>query len=63
MVYLARTEGTNEAVIEWKVDVSTRKMTIKDLKLTFDTKVYENASVRVEFVINNGKSNFCLFYS
>lgn len=63
MVYLARTEGTNEAVIEWKVDVSTRKMTIKDLKLTFDTKVYENASVRVEFVINNGKSNFWIFYS
>lgn len=61
MVYLARTEGTNEAVIEWKVDVSTRKMTIKDLKLTFDTKVYENATVKVEFVINNGEFCFCSF--
>lgn len=62
MVYLARTEGTNEAVIEWKVDVSTRKMTIKDLKLTFDTKVYENATVKVEFVINNGEFCFCFCF-
>lgn len=56
MVYLARTEETDQAIIEWKVDVSTRKLAIKDVQLRCDTKVYESGRIAWEYVLNTGKS-------
>lgn len=55
MVYLARTEDTNEAVIEWKVDALDKGLTIKTVQLRCDSKLYEDAKVSWEFVTNNGE--------
>lgn len=54
MVYLARTEDSDQAIIEWKVDLSARKLSIKDVKFRGDTKLYENATVVWEFLTNTG---------
>lgn len=55
MVYLARNEDTSEAVIEWKFDFAPKKMTIKDVQLKFETKLYENAKIQLQFVTNKGE--------
>lgn len=55
MVYLARTEDTSEALIEWKFDFSPRKMMVKDIKLKFETKLYESAKINLQFVTNKGE--------
>lgn len=63
MVYLARAEDTEQAEIEWKFDFSDRKLTIKDIKLKFDWKTYENGQIEVMF-LHKGKRlsiNFNLF--
>lgn len=54
MVYLARTEDSDQAIIEWKVDLSARKLSIKDVKFRGDTKLYENATIVWEFLTNTG---------
>lgn len=54
MVYLARTEESQKAVIEWKVDVSARKLSIKDIAFRADTKIYEDAKITWEFVTKTG---------
>lgn len=54
MVYLAREEDTPEAVIEWKFDVSMRKLSIKDVQFKCDSKVYENGRVTWEFQTHAG---------
>lgn len=54
MVYLARTEQADEAVVEWKVDVSAWKLSIKTVGFRCETKVYENAKIAWEFVTNTG---------
>lgn len=61
MVYLARTEETDKAVIEWKVDVSGRKLSIKEVHFDCDTKVYENGRIQWEYVLSNGKWGYVLY--
>lgn len=62
MVYLARTEETDKAVIEWKVDVSGRKLSIKDVHFDCETKVYENGRIQWEYVLSNGKWGYVLYF-
>lgn len=60
MVYLARAEDTDTAEIEWKFDFSDRNLTIKDIQLKFDLKIYESGQIDVSF-LHKGK-NFGGFY-
>lgn len=55
MVYLARNEDTTEAFIEWKFDFAPRKLIVKDVQLKFETKLYENAAIKLHFVTNKGE--------
>lgn len=48
MVYLARAEDTDTAQIIWNFDFSTANLKIKQIKLVFDTKIYENGQVHLE---------------
>lgn len=62
MVYLARAEDTDHAEIEWKFDFSDCKLQIKDIKLKFDYKIYENGEIEI-FYLHNGNDDFQFFIS
>lgn len=49
MVYLARAEDTDSAEIGWKFDFSDQKLTIKDIQLKLDTKLYESGVAEISF--------------
>lgn len=53
MVYLARSEDTEHAEIEWKFDFSPHQLKIKTATLKFDTKVYESGNIQLE-ILHNG---------
>lgn len=53
MVYLARTEGTDSAKIQWKFNF---ELPVKDIKLKFDIKIYESGCVDICFLDENGES-------
>ena len=46
MVYLARTEGSNKAFIEWSFDMSKFNKPIKQIKLKSKSKCFENGSIK-----------------
>lgn len=50
MVYLSRAEGTDTAEIQWKFNFSERNLKIKNICLKFDTKLYENGEVDLQFI-------------
>lgn len=54
MVYLARAEDTDEAIIEWKFDFTVVPMSIEDVKIRFDTKLYESAKVDLKYLNEKG---------
>lgn len=54
MVYLSRVEGSEIAEIQWKFDFSVKNLKIKDISLKFDTKLYEDGKVDLQF-ISGGK--------
>ncbi|XP_058833758.1 peptide-N(4)-(N-acetyl-beta-glucosaminyl)asparagine amidase [Topomyia yanbarensis] len=54
MVYLARQEGTEQASISWKFDFSIQGLVVKDIRLTFRTQTYEEASIQVAYVKDDG---------
>lgn len=54
MAYLARAEDTDTAKIIWNFDFAASKLKIKDVKLVFDTKIYENGQVNIE-ISHKGK--------
>lgn len=58
MVYLARTEGSTEASIEWKFNFGD--LHVKKILLRLDTKTYENGSVKLLFLNENGAETQCL---
>jgi peptide-N4-(N-acetyl-beta-glucosaminyl)asparagine amidase len=51
MVYLARTEGSQSARIQWKFNF---ELPVNDIKLKFDIKTYENGCVDICFIDENG---------
>lgn len=54
MVYLSRAEDTNTAQIEWKFDFSKENLKIQNISLVFDSSLYENGEIDLEF-ISGGK--------
>lgn len=52
MAYLCRTEDTDSAEIVWGFDFSKEKLVIKNVSLVFDTKLYENGEISMEFQSN-----------
>ncbi|XP_053684996.1 peptide-N(4)-(N-acetyl-beta-glucosaminyl)asparagine amidase [Sabethes cyaneus] len=56
MVYLARSEGTDEATIRWKFDFSIQGLTVKDIQMTFGTQTYEGATVQITYLKEDGTS-------
>lgn len=50
MTYLARDEDTEKAEIEWKFDFSDSQLKIKDVKLKFDTSIYENGLIDIQIL-------------
>lgn len=55
MTYLARTEDTNEASIEWRFDFTAQDLKISSVFINFETKVYENGRISLLFMNENGK--------
>ncbi|XP_055701462.1 peptide-N(4)-(N-acetyl-beta-glucosaminyl)asparagine amidase isoform X2 [Phlebotomus papatasi] len=54
MTYLARTEDTNEASIEWRFDFTAQDLKISSVFINFETKVYENGRISLLFMNENG---------
>lgn len=50
MAYLSRSEGTNSAEIEWKFDFTNDKLVISDITMDFETKLYEDGEVIIQFI-------------
>lgn len=50
MVYLARTEETNNARIVWKFDFSRTNLKISDIRYKISTKTYESGLIDIKFL-------------
>lgn len=50
MTYLCRAEDADTAEIEWKFDFTKNNLTIREISLAFDTKLYENGDVVLRFI-------------
>uniref|UniRef100_A0A1B0CRQ6 Peptide-N(4)-(N-acetyl-beta-glucosaminyl)asparagine amidase n=1 Tax=Lutzomyia longipalpis TaxID=7200 RepID=A0A1B0CRQ6_LUTLO len=55
MTYLARTEDTNEASIEWRFDFTAQNLSIASVFINFETKIYENGRISLLFMNENGE--------
>ncbi|XP_052872471.1 peptide-N(4)-(N-acetyl-beta-glucosaminyl)asparagine amidase [Anopheles cruzii] len=60
MVYLARTEGTEEASIEWYFDFSVQGLRVKQVELRFGQETYENAKVDLYYIKGDGSQSQAL---
>ncbi|XP_035788576.1 peptide-N(4)-(N-acetyl-beta-glucosaminyl)asparagine amidase-like [Anopheles albimanus] len=60
MVYLARTEGTEEATIEWYFDFSVQGLRVKQIELRFGQETYESAKVELYFIKADGSRSEAL---
>lgn len=61
MSYLCRAEGAESAEIVWKFDFSDVNLKVKDILLMFDTKLYENGNIEIQF-ITGGNLVFIILY-
>ncbi|XP_058121945.1 peptide-N(4)-(N-acetyl-beta-glucosaminyl)asparagine amidase [Anopheles ziemanni] len=57
MVYLARTEGTDEATIEWNFDFSVQGLRVKQVELQFGQETYEGAKVELYYIKSDGSQS------
>uniref|UniRef100_A0AAG5DJ18 Peptide-N(4)-(N-acetyl-beta-glucosaminyl)asparagine amidase n=1 Tax=Anopheles atroparvus TaxID=41427 RepID=A0AAG5DJ18_ANOAO len=57
MVYLARTEGTEEATIEWNFDFSVQGLRVKQVELQFGQETYEGAKVELYYIKSDGSQS------
>nr|XP_040221705.2 peptide-N(4)-(N-acetyl-beta-glucosaminyl)asparagine amidase [Anopheles coluzzii] len=60
MVYLARTEGTDEATIEWNFDFSVQGLRVKQIELRFGQETYEGAKVELYYIKSDGSQSQAL---
>lgn len=63
MVYLARTEDTDEAEIEYKFDFSDLYLKINEISLKFDLKTYESGKINVRFLHKGEPWKHIFFFS
>ncbi|GAB0090344.1 Peptide-N(4)-(N-acetyl-beta-glucosaminyl) asparagine amidase [Sergentomyia squamirostris] len=55
MTYLARTEDTNEASIEWRFDFTPQDLRISSIFINFESKIYESGRISLLFMNENGE--------
>ena len=55
MVYLARTEDTDKAIIQWKFDFSKNNLRIKEFNMQFNRVTYENGNIEIIYLDENDK--------
>ncbi|XP_059609214.1 peptide-N(4)-(N-acetyl-beta-glucosaminyl)asparagine amidase [Phlebotomus argentipes] len=55
MTYLARTEDTSEASIEWRFDFTAQDLRISSVFINFESKVYENGRISLLFMNESGE--------
>ncbi|XP_053676880.1 peptide-N(4)-(N-acetyl-beta-glucosaminyl)asparagine amidase [Anopheles nili] len=60
MVYLARTEGTDEATIEWNFDFSVQGLRVKQIELRFGQETYDGAKVDLYYIKSDGSQSQAL---
>ncbi|XP_035914068.1 peptide-N(4)-(N-acetyl-beta-glucosaminyl)asparagine amidase [Anopheles stephensi] len=60
MVYLARTEGTDEATIEWNFDFSVQGLRVKQIELRFGQETYDGAKVELYYIKSDGTQSQAL---
>ncbi|XP_052895250.1 peptide-N(4)-(N-acetyl-beta-glucosaminyl)asparagine amidase [Anopheles moucheti] len=60
MVYLARTEGTDEATIEWNFDFSIQGLRVKQIELRFGQETYDGAKVELYYIKSDGTQSQAL---
>uniref|UniRef100_A0A182Q7B3 Peptide-N(4)-(N-acetyl-beta-glucosaminyl)asparagine amidase n=1 Tax=Anopheles farauti TaxID=69004 RepID=A0A182Q7B3_9DIPT len=60
IVYLARTEGTDEATIEWNFDFSVQGLRVKQIELCFGQETYEGAKVELYYIKSDGSQSQAL---
>ena len=58
MVYLARTEGSFNAKIQWKFDFSRENFKIKSIEAIIETHKYENGQIIVQYLNDKGAFEF-----
>ena len=58
MVYLARTEGSEQANIKWKFDFTRENLKIKSIEAIIETHKYENGQVVVQYLNEKGALSY-----